>query len=227
MDATDATVEQQVPHRGGPAMTIIPPALRRGSRVHVIAPSGPFDRCLMLRGAGWLSQHFKVSMRRDLFDKRGFLAGSDERRLQELSEALADPSIDAVVTARGGHGLLRIVHAAPIGALKQHPKWVIGFSDPTALHCEIAKLGVATLHAANVAGLGRGDEVGRSEWLRAVMSPTQPRRLSGQTWRRGLVRGPLVGGNLTILTMLAAAGRLSLPNECILAIEDVTETSYR
>jgi muramoyltetrapeptide carboxypeptidase len=206
---------------------ILPPALERGSRVHVVAPSGPFDRCLVLRGMGWLSQHFRVSFRRDLFERRGFLAGGDERRFAELSDALVDPSIEAIVTARGGHGLLRILPALPLAGLRQRPKWVIGFSDPTALHCELGKFGVASLHAANVAGLGRGDALGRAEWLNALLYPHAPRELRGQTWRPGLVKGTLFGGNLTLLTMLAASGRLTLPHDCILAIEDVTETSYR
>lgn len=206
---------------------ILPPALQPGARVHVIAPSGPFDRCLVLRGLGWLSERYRVTFAPDLFARRGFLAGSDERRQNELTQALLDPEVAAVVTARGGHGLLRIAHAAPFAALTRVPKWLIGFSDPTVLHCEATKVGVASLHAANVAGLGRADGETRSEWILAAEQCLSPRRYVGEAWSPGCVRGPLFGGNLTVLTMLAAAGRLHVPEGCILALEDIAETSYR
>lgn len=195
--------------------------------MHVIAPSGPFDRCLVLRAMGWLCARFKLTFRQDLFARRGFLAGSDERRSSELCEALLDPDIDAIVTARGGHGLLRIAHAAPFEALCRHPKWLVGFSDPTVLHCESNRVGVASLHAANLAGMGRADEAARQLWLDALMRPKQPRFCRGVAWSTASVRGPLVGGNLTVLTTLAAAGRLHVPEGCILALEDVSEASYR
>lgn len=206
---------------------IVPAPLRPGSHVHVIAPASPFDRCLVLRGMGWLSQRYRVTFRADLFAHQGFLAGSDERRLEELSAALRDPTVDAVVTARGGHGLMRIVAAAPFAALCDRPKWLVGFSDPTVLHLEATRVGVASLHAANVAALGRADEQTRTEWISALEQPERFRCYRGESWSRGCVRGPLVGGNLTLLTMMAAAGRLWLPDGCIVALEDVTEPSYR
>jgi muramoyltetrapeptide carboxypeptidase len=206
---------------------ILPSPLRPGARVHVVAPSGPFDRSLVLRGLGWLSEHFRVTFRSDLFARSGFLAGPDARRLDELSDALLDPAIDAVVTARGGHGLLRIIQAAPFEMLAKRPKWLVGFSDATALHIEATRIGVVSMHAANVAGLGRSDNRARTEWLAALEQPHVPRRYRGECWSSGRVSGPLVGGNLTLLTMAAAAGRLSLPNGCILALEDVSEASYR
>lgn len=176
---------------------------------------------------GWLGERYRVKFRPDLFARQGFLAGSDERRLGELASALRDPDVEAIVVARGGHGLLRIIHAAPMAELIKRPKWLIGFSDPTALHLEASRVGVASLHASNVAGLGQFDATTHSEWLQAVEAPTAPRTMPGEVWIRGHARGPLVGGNLTLLTMMAAAGRLSLPEGCILALEDVTESSYR
>jgi muramoyltetrapeptide carboxypeptidase len=119
---------------------ILPSPLRPGARVHVVAPSGPFDRCLVLRGLGWLSERYRVTFRADLFARSGFLAGPDTRRADELSEALLDPTIDAVVTARGGHGLLRIIQTAPFGILTERPKWLVGFSDATALHIEATRV---------------------------------------------------------------------------------------
>lgn len=204
-----------------------PRAIKPGSHVRIVAPSGPFDRALVLRGIGWLGQRYRVSFERGLFSRAGFLAGDDPRRLEELTQALVDPTVDAIVTARGGHGLLRIIAAVPWSRFAEHPKWLVGFSDPTAIHAEIWRLGGVSLHAANVAGLGRADDETRHAWIRALEHPDEPKILHGTPGISGVVTGPLVGGNLTILTMLAAAQRLSLPEGCILALEDVTESSYR
>jgi muramoyltetrapeptide carboxypeptidase len=176
---------------------------------------------------GWLRHRYRISFDRNVFARKGFLAGDDARRLRELTEALVDPHIDAIVTARGGHGLLRIIADAPWDAFQERPKWIVGFSDPTALHAEAWRVGIASIHAANVAGLGRSDDETRMEWIDALEHPDVPRTAQGKPGVKGLVEGLLVGGNLTVLTMMAAARRLVLPHGCILALEDVTETSYR
>src|ERR1041384_6961368 len=111
--------------------SIVPPPLVPGARVAVIAPSSPFDRALVFRGMGWLSERYRLSFDRDLFERKGYLAGSDERRLDELDRRLRDPDLSAVLVARGGYGLGRIAHRADWGALRAAPKWLVGFSDAT------------------------------------------------------------------------------------------------
>jgi muramoyltetrapeptide carboxypeptidase len=95
------------------------------------------------------------------------------------------------------------------------------------MHVEAQAVGLASLHAHHAAGLGRGDAHAREHWLRALEAPLTPRALRGEVLRSGLVRGPLVGGNLTVLFTCAVTGRLRLPPGAILALEDVTEASYR
>ena len=108
----------------------------------MIAPSGPFDRALVLRGMAWLGRRYRVEFERSIFERSGFLAGSDARRLGELNQALAEPGLSAIIAARGGYGLTRIAHLADYGGLLRHPKWIIGFSDVTALHVESSALGL-------------------------------------------------------------------------------------
>jgi muramoyltetrapeptide carboxypeptidase len=196
--------------------------------VRVIAPSSPFDRTLALRGMGWLAERYRVEFSWSIFERCGFLAGNDTRRLAELNAALADPELGAIIAARGGYGLTRIAHLADTAALCRHPKWIIGFSDVTALHVEAQSAGIASLHAHNVAGFGRGDAHARAALVRALESPEAPVTHAGlQVWRGGVASGTLVGGNLTLLFTCQAAGRLRLPRGCILVLEDVTESSYR
>lgn len=207
---------------------IVPPALRPGDRVRVVAPSGPFDRTLVLRGLGWLRERYDVHFGPGVFERSGYLAGTDERRARELGEALDDPAARAIVATRGGYGLTRIAHALDLRPLRDRPKWLVGFSDITALHVEAQRVGVASLHAQNLAGLGRGDAAGRNAWLDALEHPYRPRAFSGLSiWRDGAARGPAAGGNLTVLSACAAAGRLRLPTGCVLFLEDVGEAPYR
>ncbi|HEX6273207.1 MAG TPA: LD-carboxypeptidase [Polyangiaceae bacterium] len=207
---------------------LLPPPLAPGARVAVIAPSSPFDRTLVFRGMDWLSQRYRVSFDRDLFERRGYLAGSDERRLAELDGRLADPTLGAVIVARGGYGLGRIAHRANWAALRAAPKWLVGFSDATVLHVEALAAGVASLHAHNTAGLGRADARRRERIRDALEHPTRVRSLGGlEAWVPGRAEGTLVGGNLTVLFTCLAARRLRFPDGAILLLEDVTEQAYR
>jgi muramoyltetrapeptide carboxypeptidase len=209
------------------AKIVIPPALRPGDKVRVIAPASPFDRTLALAGIGFLGERYRVEFDWRMFERDGFLAGSDARRRDELADALAAPDVAAVLAARGGYGATRITSKLDFGALSRSPRWLIGFSDITALHVEAQAVGVASLHAHHAAGLGRGDARARQRWLEALEQPLAPRTLHGEALRSGIARGPLWGGNLTVLFTCAVAGRLRLPAGVILALEDVTESSYR
>lgn len=208
--------------------SVIPAPLQKGSRVRVIAPSGPFDRTLVLRGIAWLGQRYRVQFDWSIFERTGFLAGSDQRRLTELNQALSDPSLGAIIAGRGGYGLTRIAHLADYGALSRNPKWIVGFSDITALHVEANALGIASYHGPNTAALGRSDDWTQRRFIQALEAPGEPRHFDKlRTLRGGSASGLLVGGNLSLLHACQAAGRLRLPPGAILAIEDVTESSYR
>ena len=206
---------------------IVPCALEPGRKIAVIAPSSPFDRAHVLRGMGWLGERYRVSFDRSLFDRAGYLAGSDERRLGELNRWLRDPSIAAIIAVRGGYGLTRIADRADFAALRVAPKWLVGFSDVTALHVEALRAGVASLHAQNVGGLGQGDVHARERFRAALENPLATRSYELECVTPGVARGPFVAGNLALLAACATAGRLRLPRGSILAVEDVTEQAYR
>src|SRR5439155_20628192 len=141
--------------------------------------------------------------------------------------AFDDRCARAVVAARGGYGLTRIAHSIGALAFRDEAKWVVGFSDITAVHVEAQRAGVASLHADNLAGLGRGDDRGRARWIRALEHPHE-RRSFGEltTWCGGMASGPVAGGNLTVLFTCAAAGRLVIPEGAVLLLEDVSEAPY-
>jgi muramoyltetrapeptide carboxypeptidase len=196
--------------------------------VAAVAPSGPFEPVLAWVGLGWLAERYEVRFGRGMFARTGYLAGSDERRRDELAAALADPEVRAVVAARGGYGATRFAHAIDWDAFARSPRWLVGFSDITVLHVEAARVGVASIHGPHLTSLGRGDAGARAAFLRALEDPRAPRTYDGlPAIHPGSHAGPLFGGNLAMLQACAAAGRLVVPEGCVLLLEDVTEKPYR
>ena len=205
----------------------VPQALRPGDKIRLVACSGPFDHALLWRGAGWLARRYRVRVDRALFRRNGYLAGTDAERRAEFNAALGDPTTRAIVAARGGYGAGRIAGDIDWSLLEADPKWIIGFSDVTALHIEAQRRRIVSLHAANAAGLGRGDAKTREDWLAAVEAPERQYELHAtETLRSGSARGPLFGGNLSLLASHALATRVRPPAGAIVFLEDVDEAPY-
>jgi muramoyltetrapeptide carboxypeptidase len=207
---------------------VFPPALEPGDRIAVVAPSSPFPRADMWPGLGWLRDRYPIAARTSLLARAGFLAGDDTSRAAALAEAMVAPGVKAIVVARGGYGAMRIVDALPWGEFAQNPRWIVGFSDVTALHIEAGARRIASIHAPNVTGLSALHPWTRACWLRAIERPRAQVEWRGlHVIERGTVVGALVGGNLTLVEAMAAAGRWRPPVGAILALEDVSERPYR
>ncbi len=213
-----------------------PPPLRPGSLVAVCAPASPFDRDELFRGLAWLRIRYRLRLSSSILARTGYTAGDDARRAGELAAAMADPDIEAIVCARGGYGAMRIIDDLPWDAFAGHPKWMVGFSDVTALHVVANARGICSLHASNVAGLGRAITAAeRASLIHGLeglpvaswtdLAPIHTPIRGGGAGKAA--RGPLVGGNLSLLAAMAAGNRLAIPDGAILAIEDVTERPYR
>lgn len=204
-----------------------PPALSRGDIVRVVAPAGAFDRALFFRGLGWLAQHFRVRFDPGILARTGFLAGTDERRIGELDAALSCPLSRAIVAARGGHGCTRIVDRVDFAPLERHPKWLVGFSDLTAIHLELQSRGLRSLHAHNVTGLGPSDALERGRWILPLVSSEHAQSFSLHQLYPGPAEGPLWGGNLTLLSASLCSDRLLPEPGAVLLLEEVGEAPYR
>jgi muramoyltetrapeptide carboxypeptidase len=206
---------------------IFPPPLRPGDSIAVVAPSGPFDRAAALAGIAWLEKRYRVSYGASLFARDGFLAGRDQRRIDELQSAL-DADVSAVVAARGGYGLSRIAHLIDWRTAKRRPRWIVGFSDLTVLHVEAWRRGLASIHGAMVCSLGRAGSSARRQWIETLERPKEERVWRNlSVWRSGRATGTLVGGNLAILHACAAASRLVIPKGAVVLLEDIGEHPYR
>lgn len=116
---------------------LFPPPLRRGDRIIVVAPaSAPRDAQRYQQGIDRLRETYEVDARYgpDRCAKPyGYLAATDDERAAQLNEALRDDSARAIIAARGGYGCTRILNRVDLDAAAKHPKWIIGYSDITAL----------------------------------------------------------------------------------------------
>ena len=205
-----------------------PEILKPGDLIRVIAPSSRFDQQRFETGVNWLKEAgFRVAFREDIGSACRYLAGDDARRSEEFVEAFADDDARAVWCARGGFGAQKLFPPLETWT-PPSPKWLVGFSDITALHTLIRRRGYMSIHGPNITSLGDWSEDAIQETL-SLMSGASWKgwTLKGQGPDTGTVRGRLLGGNLTVLASLV--GSLEAPffkNE-ILCIEDVGERPYR
>lgn len=160
-----------------------------------------------------------------------YLAGSDEQRARQIQWAVCSPQIRAIMCLRGGYGSIRILPLLDSRWLEQDPKILVGFSDVTALlwglNLRAKVVGVHGPTVSSPALLGSPDERTISSLRGLIMDGKRPPPLQGEAWRDGRAQGPLVGGNLSIITSLLGTGFFPDVQGAILFLEDVNEPLYR
>ena len=201
--------------------------IRSGSRLAIVAPAGPFDRDLFDAGVAWLRTRYEVAFDESIYSRTGFHAGNDERRLAEIEAALADPDVDAILCARGGYGVTRLLPRLSPETVAAAAKPVVGFSDITALHALWARAGIRSYHAEMVANLGRADDCFREAWVAALEGTCRAMEHPVTTIAPGTARGRLTGGNLAVLVSLLGTPFEPPLEGTILFLEDVGERPYR
>jgi muramoyltetrapeptide carboxypeptidase len=205
-----------------------PPALQARDEVAVIAPASGFDRTAFEAGLAVLRTRYNPTFGPGLFERHRYLAGDDERRIEELTAALAEPAVRAVFCARGGYGatrlLARLRTAAPPGAAKA----LVGFSDITALHLWLQAHGRISVHGPVVTQLGRLPPATAQRLFDLLESTSPAPPLAGSaTYVGGNAEGPLLGGNLSVVTRLLGTPFMPSLDGAVLLLEDQGERPYR
>ncbi|HFQ80418.1 MAG TPA: LD-carboxypeptidase [Desulfobacterales bacterium] len=213
-----------------PLKTIIPPALRRGDHVALIAPSGPLNADINI-GMQWLTDAgLRVVCAADIRRRHNYLAGVDSRRLQELHGCFSDTNIKAVMAVRGGFGSARLLPFVDFELIAENPKILLGFSDLTALLNAITfKTGLITWHGPMLSTIMRTGRPALDSSLVVLGScRPSPLKVKGlEIIRPGQAAGRLMGGNLTTLVHLLATPYEPNWQQTILFIEDINEPPYR
>ncbi len=203
-------------------------ALTPGSRIAVVAPSGPVPRERFLTGAARLRDRYSLIYSERLFTHTGFLAGDDAERLAELQAALRDPTVDAVWCARGGYGLMRILPALDLSGFGRSPKLLIGFSDVTALHAWAALRDLPSVHGPVITHLSDLPEEDIDAMIALLEGAAPSHQLAGLTpLVSGWATGRVIGGNLEIVTRLLGTPYSFDPKGALLVLEEVGERPYR
>ena len=218
------------------------PRLKPGDTVALINPSGAiYERePYVLATESLQALGFKVREAPNLRARYGHLAGTDRQRADDVNSLFADRSVHGLLAMTGGSGGNRMLPLVDYDLIRRNPKFLGGFSDLTALINAVhAKTGLVTFHAP----------MGASEWnafsvdhfKRTVMS-AEPMLLANPkadddalvykagrtvTIRPGVARGPLLGGNLAVLTSMAGSPYWPQFKGAILVLEDVNEFIYR
>ena len=224
-----------------PTLALLPhqavPALPAEGVIAVIAPAGPapLDSA---KAEQWMSARgYSIKVFPGVYEKDGYLAGSDDQRLNDLHAAFADPEVDAIICLRGGYGTPRLLDRVDFDLLRRHAKPFIGYSDITALHVAISRYaGFVTFHGpllnadllserqppteSSLLNLLRGQLTAGSVLAHPVAYPLT-------TIGPGVAHGRLQGGNLSMIAATLATPYALEADGVILFIEDVNEPLYR
>jgi muramoyltetrapeptide carboxypeptidase len=208
-------------------MPIIPELLSVGDTILVVSPSGKVNASLLQRGCDLLSQEgFQLEIGKHAYSHHYKFAGTHKQRLEDLQWALDHPEAKAIFCTRGGYGITYLIDQLDWTLFKSNPKWVIGFSDITALHHAIYKEGFCSIHGPILQGLPKSakEDVGLLVDLLKGVRTEGSSKLSVDSV--GSAKGALIGGNLSILiNQLGTATELDYSG-CILFIEEVGESLY-
>ncbi|MGG5487662.1 S66 peptidase family protein [Gaetbulibacter sp. PBL-D1] len=212
---------------------IQPEYLKAGDTVAIVAPSG-----ILKNRQGEVQQavdllkswglHAVVG--KHVFSQDNHFAGTDNERCEDFQNAMDNPTISAIWCARGGYGAVRILDKLDFTKFKTQPKWLIGYSDITALHSLFHNQGFETIHAMMCVSLTKdleGLEQTVATFKSAIFGETLTYTLAGTNYNRiGTASGELVGGNLTMLhTMLGSETSIDTSGK-ILFIEEIGEYKY-
>ncbi len=203
-----------------------PPPLKPGDLLRVVAPSGALREVETFESGVeiWRAHGYRVEVNPQIDNRWGYLAGVDSERRHQLLSAWKDPDCRGILCARGGYGSTRILEDWVWSA--NESKWLIGFSDITALLWSLSTIGISGVHGPVLTTL-----VSEPDWsIQRLFDWVEGRPLApleGMGWGSGITTGILLPANLTVATHLLGTPVQPQMDDIVLALEDVTEAPYR
>lgn len=209
-------------------MPIVPPFLSASDTIAVVAPSGAVQHHKVKEALSIITgRGYAVMEGNYLYDSHFKYASHDSNRLSDLQTALDHQDVRAIWCARGGYGLSRILSKLDFSQFLKNPKWVIGFSDITALHLKLSRHHLVSIHGPVVQQLPDCSVTALSKlWmmlegnLPLYLEPFHKENITGE------VTAPLVGGNLSLLVHAIGSDFMTEFDGKILFIEEVSEPLY-
>jgi muramoyltetrapeptide carboxypeptidase len=210
---------------------LLPRRLKSGDTIGLFAPSGPIlDEDRFNKGIRIIKDlGFRTKFFRDFNRRQNYLAGSEQRRLEEFNAFLKDPEVKALYAIRGGYGAFRLLPLLELELLKKFPKIIIGFSEISVLLSAVFSINMVSFHGPVVTSLGTTSP----RWLRQLFGmltseiPEGIKPDSMEILVSKTAKGQIVGGNLTSLCHLIGTPYESSWKNCIVFLEDINESPYR
>ncbi|MEM6765853.1 MAG: LD-carboxypeptidase [Bacteroidota bacterium] len=219
---------------------ILPKPLKKGDTLGIVGPSSAVSRGSLERSLKNMKEAgFQVKYTDNVRVKKGFLAGTDQQRLDDLHAMFKDPEVDGVYCIRGGYGAGRLLNDIDYELIRNNPKFFMGYSDITALLFAIYKhAGMVCFHGPNVDSTRT--PFMESQFQRLIMDrekgydirsdnellPEESLNIA-ETISPGKARGKLIGGNLTLISTLMGTPHEPDFTDAIVLIEDIGEAPYR
>lgn len=210
---------------------LAPEKLEPGDTIGIAAPASPFDLRKFKRGIDALeSMGFNVYIPEGIFNRNGYLAGTDLQRSSLLNNLFLNKDIKAILCARGGFGSLKILPFLDYENISDNPKAFIGYSDVTAvLSALFKKCGLISFHGPMASELGSASKKTKNAMFSALTSRFDYEIASGKgiCLKPGIASGFLLGGNISTLCHLAGTPYLPDFTGSILFLEERGERAYR
>lgn len=204
-----------------------PPYLKKGDKIGIVACARKISKEEMSPAITMMQNWgLDVVLSPNLFKVKDQFAGTDEERIADLQQMLNDPSIKAVISARGGYGTIRLIDKLDFKTFKAQAKWIIGYSDITVLHSHINNMRIETLHASMPINFAVNEEATAS-LKKALFGEKMGYQVVAHLLnRKGEAEAELVGGNLSLLYALNASASDIDTKGKILFLEDLDEYLY-
>ena len=171
---------------------------------------------------------FEVKLGKNLLSSDHQFCGTDTQRASDLQDAIEDAQVKAILCFRGGYGTVRILDKVDLSPLVSSPKWIVGYSDVTALHNALQKLDVASIHGTMPVNF-KGNTPESLSSLKTALSSNEELVYNFPAHsinRIGETQGKVIGGNLSMLYSLNATPFDLDTTDCILFLEDLDEYLY-
>ena len=206
---------------------IAPPYLQKGDTIAIVATARKNIDDNLKPAIEWLHNWgLEVVIGSTIGLDNNQLAGTDEERAKDFQTQLDNPNIKAIWCVRGGYGTVRMIDMLDFTKFKQHPKWVIGFSDVTVLHSHLTTLGYQSIHGIMPIS-SKASEEAKETLRKSLFGEPLTYKVECEPMNRfGKAKGVLVGGNLSILYSLLGSKSAIDCTDKILFIEDLDEYLY-
>ena len=206
----------------------IPPSLQKGDTIAILATARKnIDDNLKPAIDLLHSWGLEVVIGKTIGLDDNQLAGTDNQRAEDFQHQLDNPNIKAIWCVRGGYGTVRMIDLIDFTKFKQHPKWIVGFSDATVIHSYLNKLNIASIHGAMPVTVERAAPEAIESLRKALFGESLEYNLPfDEKNKLGTAEGQIVGGNLSILYSLMGSNAQIDCKGKILFIEDIDEYLY-